>query len=420
MSSSVGISEVRSLHQNHPGSEGWVSGCDRPGLSHPLGPAATPGRGSSTPSRQTPRQTRHSLLPWAVFEVGLLSHHLCSAAPSSLPAANPAGEPLSAARGRWEAAQQKADPVSPRRLISARKSPARPGGDNKWLHLHFSPRLWTCAAPREPGRAGRCEGRGVSPRPPPRLCRPRVEILPSGGGRDEEAPARPGLCAPHAPRSLSAAQGRSIAAPRPRRRGGSGTTACIGAITVSARPRWRPEDVRGSGAGSGAGAGRGPWGGRARHEERRHLRAAHRGRRRRCPGLRVPALRLAPALRVAQRLSGIRTLPGVALPPQGCSAGRRRHPHHSDRPCDCLQPGSPLTDRTGCCSPAPPHRPHLHPTRITLYLLPVRPSPYLTQPAHCHHGHKSLSTALLLQGGSIMHRRMSYKQKSLHFTSQVL
>lgn len=78
-----------------------------------------------------PRPARHpdTLLPWAVSKVESLSHYLCSATTSPLPAASPATEPLCAARGRGEAAQQKADPVSPpARLISAHKSPARSGG----------------------------------------------------------------------------------------------------------------------------------------------------------------------------------------------------------------------------------------------------------------------------------------------------
>lgn len=237
----------------------------------------------------------------------------------------------------------------------------------------------------------------MSPRPPLRLSRPRVEILPSGGGRDEEAPARPGLCAPHAPRSLSAAQGRSIAAPRPRRRGGSGTAACIGAITVSARPRWRPEAVRGSGAGSGAGAGPGSPG-------RPRPARGEAPPPRRPPGEKAAVPRSACACPPA----GVRPGSGpgscstpfrdkdparglAALAPQGSSAGGRRHSHQGDCPCDCLQPGSPFTDHTYSCSLAPPSQtmptcmPHgarrpLAQCNHRLYPLPLWPSPYLTQP----------------------------------------
>lgn len=185
------------------------------------------------------------------------------------------------------------------------------------------------------GRAGpgAVRRRGVSPRPPLRLSRPRVEILPSGGGRDEEAPARPELCAPHAPRGLSAAQGRSIAAPRPRRRGGGGTAACIGAITVSARPRWRLEDVQGGGAGSGAGAGPGSPG-------RPRPARGEAPPPRRPPGEKAAVPRSACACPLAgvRAGSGPGSCPaplrdkdparsGAALVPQGSSAGGRRHPH---------------------------------------------------------------------------------------------
>lgn len=242
---------------------------------------------------------------------------------------------------------------------------------------------------RRRSRAGRCEVRGVSPRPPLRLSRPRVEILPSGGGRDEEAPARPGLCAPHAPRSLSAAQGRSIAAPRPRRRGGSGTAACIGAITVSARPRWRPEDVRGSGTGSGAGAGPGspgrprPARGEAPPPRRPPGEKAAVPRSAcACP---LAGIRPAPALEVTQHLSGIRTLPGVAqrwLP-------RAPLPEVAAIPTKAIVPmiaSSPALPSQTIPTPAarlPSHRPYLHPARSTAAAGPVQsqavPAPRLAK-----------------------------------------
>lgn len=142
--------------------------------------------------------------------------------------------------------------------------------------------------------------------------------------------------------------------------GGSGTAACIGAITVSARPRWRPEDVRGSAAGSGPGVP-----GEAAPGTRRGTTSApptggEGG------GAQVSACACPPA--------GIRPGSGpgscptplrdkdlargrAALAPRGSSARGHRHPHQGDRPCDCLQPGSPFTGHTYSCSPAPPSQP---------------------------------------------------------------
>lgn len=279
LSSSAGISEAKSLHRNHPGSDRVppARSCQRRSREGPrpdsdrtsrhLGPSPRtlpPHR----PLLPRPRPVKHPNKPLSsslgCVKAGFLSNLLFSGhllpgrgelGRQEAPAPVPSGRPAGGGRqrpGRGRPKHNKRQIPSPGRLISARKSPARYGGRDKRLHLHFSPLVSTCAAPREPGGGPGGGGRrgGV---PPARLSPNRGWRLPSGGGREGGAGAARALCAVSAPRSLSLAQGRHIAPPWPCRRGGSGTAACIGAITVSARPRWRPEDarrVRESGAGA--------------------------------------------------------------------------------------------------------------------------------------------------------------------------
>lgn len=88
---------------------------DRPGLSQPVGPAATPGGDSSTPSRHTPRhgtlRSRGLYLKWGP----LVTFVLRPPPPSPRPARQGSPSPLPSAlpEGGGDAAQQKAYPVSP-------------------------------------------------------------------------------------------------------------------------------------------------------------------------------------------------------------------------------------------------------------------------------------------------------------------
>lgn len=92
-----------------------MPGGDRPGLPQPLGPAATPGRGSSTPSRQTPRhgtlRSRGLCLKWGPSVTFVL--RLPPPSPRPARQASPSPLPSALPGGRGEAAQQKAYPVSP-------------------------------------------------------------------------------------------------------------------------------------------------------------------------------------------------------------------------------------------------------------------------------------------------------------------
>lgn len=137
-----------------------------------------------------------------------------------------------------------------------------------------------------------------------------------------------------------------------------------------------------------------------------------------------PASGPAPALEVAQHLSGIRTLPGVSqrwlpkapLPEVAATPTKAIVPVTASNPAPLSQtipiPAAWL----------PPHRPCLHAARSTTAAGPVQ-SQTVSAPTLAkslpnptclsHHWYKSLNTALLLRSGGIIHQRMSDKEEQV-------
>lgn len=306
----------------------------------PPGPGALP---SPAAPVLRPRPVEHSDQPLAPppprlhFKRGP-SVTYCSPAPSSLPrpARRATPSPLPSARpggggrqrpGHGRPTHNKRQIPSPCRLISARKSP-RPlrggggGGGEIRGYIFTSPRSYRLVQRRGSRAARGGEGRrGVSPRPP--LPEPRVEITfrRREGGRRRRGPGFVRLT------RLAAYLRRTDGTSRlrgPAGAGGAGRRRASGRLRYQRGPDGGRRMHGGSGSGSGAGAGarpgaaRGPGGGRARHEERRHLRAAHRVRGRRLPGRPgLPPARPTPGRRpgrlwpwkLPRNLPGTRTLP---------------------------------------------------------------------------------------------------------------
>lgn len=111
-----GFWKLGAFTETTPGVSGGCPGVTGRGCHIPSGPAATPGRGSSTPSRQTPGHGTLCFAGLCLKRRPLVTTFVLPPPPPSprpSPAAEPLSAPLGAARGRGEAAQQKADPVSP-------------------------------------------------------------------------------------------------------------------------------------------------------------------------------------------------------------------------------------------------------------------------------------------------------------------
>lgn len=236
------------------------------------------------------------------------------------------------------------------------------------------------AAPGEPGRAGPCVG---CPVPPP------ASLARGWGFQDFTFGRRAGpggagaaraLCASRAPPLICGA-GTEHRGRLRYQRGPDGGRRMCGAGSGAGVPG---EAAPGTGTGATSAP---PTGGEGGHGQVCLCRPSGHG--------------------IAQRLSGIRTLrwlpkaplPGVAAIPIGRSS--------------LWLPPAQLSFHTYPCVPALPSQSTATPARSTASAdpLPGWPSPHPTQPAHCHHWHKSLNTTLRLQGGGIIHQRMSPKEK---------